>query len=178
MDPSQRPTVTPAARQSASSAASKHALFPTDPDTHLLDRLNAIYKYRYVVLTIFLLVLLGVTIRTYTTTPMYRSTTSVLIEEDRTSSVAGFNTQTPSDYDSEPYYQTQLRILTGRELSTRVANTLKLASVPEFNGQGPARTGLASVLDTMKQQVKGLVRQATGAAQSSTPAAKPTSADL
>ncbi len=30
----------------------------------------------------------------------------------------------------------------------------------------------------MKQQVKGLVRQATGAAQSSTPAAKPTSADL
>ncbi len=34
------------------------------------------------------------------------------------------------------------------------------------------------MLDTMKQQVKGLVRQATGAAPSSTPAAKPTSADL
>src|SRR6187549_2711622 len=114
MDPSQRATAPPAARQSASSAASKHALFPTDSDTHLLDRLNAIYKYRYVVVTIFLLVLLAVTIRTYTTTPIYRSTTSVLIEEDRMSSVAGFNTQASSDYsqDSESYYQTQLRILT------------------------------------------------------------------
>ena len=181
MDPSQRATAPPAARQSASSAASKHGLFPTDSDTHLLDRLNAIYKYRYVVVTIFLLVLLVVTIRTYTTTPMYRSTTSVLIEEDRMSSVAGFNTQPPSDYsqDSESYYQTQLRILTGRELATRVANKLQLASVPEFNGQGPARTGLASVLETMKQQVKGLVRQATGGgAPASAPAAKPTSADL
>ena len=34
--------------------------FPTDSDTHLLDRLNAIYKYRYVVVTVFLLVLLAV----------------------------------------------------------------------------------------------------------------------
>ena len=131
-------------------------LFPTDSDTHLLDRVNAIYKYRYVVLTVFLLVLLAVAVRTFTTTPMYRATTSVLIEDERAASVAGFNSATSAEYisDPEPYYQTQLRILTGRELAAKVVARLNLASVAEFNGQGPQRTGLASVLDTMKRQAR------------------------
>ncbi len=166
MDPSQRPPASPRP------SAAKHGLFPADSDTHLLDRVNAIYKYRYVAITVFLLVLLGITIRTYTTTPLYRATTSVLIEEDRTANVAGFNTQAPTDYsqDPEPYYQTQLRILTGRELATRVATKLHLENVPEFNGQGPRRTGLAEVFDTLKNQVKNLARRATG---NTTPARTP-----
>lgn len=141
-------------------------LFPTDSDTHLLDRVNAIYKYRYVVLTVFLLVLLAVAVRTFTTTPMYRATTTVLIEDERAASVAGFNSATSAEYyqDPEPYYQTQLRILTGRELAAKVAARLNLASIPEFNGQGPLRTGLAAVLDTMKQQVQGAVARVTGGA--------------
>jgi capsular exopolysaccharide synthesis family protein len=181
MDPSPRPPAPAITRQQSTSAAAKHGIFPADSDTHLLDRLNAVYKYRYVVVTIFLLVLLGVTIRTYTTTPMYRATTSVLIEEDRTATVAGFNTQAPTDYsqDPEPYYQTQLRILTGRELATRVVEKLHLENVPEFNGQGPRRTGLAAVLHTMKEQAKEAIRQATGAAAPTQPAAaKPSTADL
>ncbi len=97
------------------SSSAPKGLFPADSDTHLLDRLNAIYKYRYVITTIFLLVMLGVTIRTYTTTPLYRATTSVLIEDDRAATVAGFNAATTDfSQDPEPYYQTQLRILTGR----------------------------------------------------------------
>src|SRR5215210_5587916 len=81
------------------SAAPRHApnagakgMFPVDSDTHLLDRLNAIYKYRYVVVTVFLLVMLAVLVRTFTTTPMYRATTSVMIEDDRAANVAGFST--------------------------------------------------------------------------------------
>jgi capsular exopolysaccharide synthesis family protein len=181
MDPSPRPPAPAITRQQSTSAAAKHGIFPADSDTHLLDRLNAVYKYRYVVVTIFLLVLLGVTIRTYTTTPMYRATTSVLIEEDRTATVAGFNTQTPTDYsqDPEPYYQTQLRILTGRELATRVVEKLHLENAPEFNGQGPRRTGLGAVLHTMKEQAKAAVRQATGAAAPvQAPAAKLSTPDL
>jgi capsular exopolysaccharide synthesis family protein len=181
MDPSPRPPAPAITRQQSTSAAAKHGIFQAESDTHLLDRLNAVYKYRYVVVTIFLLVLLGVTIRTYTTTPMYRATTSVLIEEDRTATVAGFNTQAPTDYsqDPEPYYQTQLRILTGRELATRVVEKLHLENVPEFNGQGPRRTGLAAVLHTMTEQAKGAVRQATGAAEpTQAPPAKPSVADL
>ena len=59
----------PPARPGAPGAAAK-SLFPVDSDTHLLDRLNAIYKYRYIVITVFMLVMIGVIVRTYTTTPM------------------------------------------------------------------------------------------------------------
>ena len=54
--------------------AAGKGLFPTDSDTHILDRLNAIYKYRYVVVTVFFLVLLAVAVRTFTTTPMTQKT--------------------------------------------------------------------------------------------------------
>jgi capsular exopolysaccharide synthesis family protein len=156
--------------------AAAKGLFPTDSDTHILDRLNAIYKYRYVVITVFLLVLLAVAVRTFTTTPMYRATTSVLIEDERSASVAGFNTATNNEYisDPEPYYQTQLRILTGRELATKVVARLNLAGVPEFNGQGPQRTAMATLLDTMKRQVHGAVAKVTGAAPPMLPSARAT----
>src|ERR687895_1353825 len=111
----QRPV--PASAASGSVSAPR-GIFPVDSDTHLLDRLNAAYKYRYVALTVFLLVMLAVLIRTYTTTPMYRATASLLIEDDRGKSVAGFASPSAGEYlDPEPYYQTQLRILAGRELA-------------------------------------------------------------
>src|SRR5687767_2299643 len=108
MAQTERPATT--AVQKAPQRAAAKGLFPADSDTHILDRLNAIYKYRYVVLTVFLLVLLAVAVRTFITTPMYRATTSVLIEDERAASVAGFNSATSAEYvqDPEPYYQTQL----------------------------------------------------------------------
>src|SRR5438132_9962524 len=84
--------------QSQGTGASNKGLFPVDSDTHLLDRLNAIYKYRYVVVTVFLLVMLGVIVRTFTTTPMYRATTSVLVEDERGASVAGFNSSAGAEH--------------------------------------------------------------------------------
>src|SRR6185295_13704928 len=89
----------PLARPAAGAAKS---LFPTDSDTHLLDRLNAIYKYRYVVASVFMLVMIGVAVRTYTTTPMYRATTTVLIEDERGATVAGFRSETGPDYGGDP----------------------------------------------------------------------------
>jgi capsular exopolysaccharide synthesis family protein len=143
--------------QAANSPASR-PLFPADSETHLLDRFNALYKYRFTAITVFLLVMLGVVIRVYTTIPMYRATTSLLIDDERAAAVAGFNATTTDYYqDPEPYYQTQLRILTGRELATKVAVRLKLENVPEFNGQGPRPVGLAAVLGTMKRQALTLI---------------------
>ncbi len=175
MDPAQKP---PASRPQGSSASK--SLFPVDSDTHLLDRLNAIYKYRYVVITIFLLVMLGVAMRTYTTTPMYRATTSVLIEDDRAATVAGFNAATTDfSQDPEPYYQTQLRILMGRELATKVVEKLHLENLPQFNGQSPKRTGLAAAFDSVRQQGKRALGKVTGAAEIPAAAAgKPTTPEL
>jgi len=147
----------PAPRPPTAHPAPARPLFPAESDTHLLDRFNALYKYRYTAITVFLLVMLGVLIRVYTTIPMYRATTSLLIDDERAASVAGFNA-TSTDYtqDPEPYYQTQLRILTGRELAAKVAVRLGLKDIPEFNGQGRQPMGLAGVLDKIKQQAKRL----------------------
>jgi polysaccharide biosynthesis transport protein len=157
------PTQTPPAPAAPRRAPAAKGLFPAESDTHLLDRLNAIYKYRYVVVTLFLLVLLVVIVRTYTITPMYRATTSVLIEDDRAATVAGFNTAT-SDFsqDPEPYYQTQLRILQGRELALKAVSSLHLEDMPEFNGQGPKLTGLSATLQTTKRQVRGGLSKLVG----------------
>src|SRR5438874_13204088 len=88
---------TPSSRPAATGRTPK-SLFPVDSDTHLLDRLNAIYKYRYVVVTVFSLVMIGVIVRTYTTTPMYRASTTVLVEDERGASIAGFNAQSGAEY--------------------------------------------------------------------------------
>ncbi len=155
----------PPAPARPSAGAPRH-LFPTDSDVHLLDRLNAIYKHRYVAVSVFLLVLLGVVLRTYTTVPMYRATTSVLIEDERGTNVSGFTTANANDYlqDPEPYFQTQLRILQGRELAGRVVDRLHLDVVPEFNGQGPARTGIGAALHEFKAQTLGRLRPLMGGA--------------
>jgi polysaccharide biosynthesis transport protein len=139
-------------------------LFPIDSDTHLLDRLNAIYKYRAQAITLFLLVMLAVLVRTYTTTPMFRATTSVLIEDEHGGSIAGFNTTgaTTESQDPEPYFQTQLRILQGRELATTVVQRLHLESVPEFNGQGAKPTWLGAIVHTMRSQATGSLRALIG----------------
>jgi succinoglycan biosynthesis transport protein ExoP len=163
MDPEQRLPPPASPRQPHPPSAAPKSLFPVDSDTHLLDRLNAVYKYRYVVVTVFLLVVLGVLVRTFTTTPMYRATTSVMIEEDRSANVTGFNTTTNSGQDEDAYFQTQLRILTGREVALRAVARLNLRDMPEFNGQGPQRTGLAGVFHRMKIRAQDSLRAVTGA---------------
>jgi len=147
-----------------SATAAMRGLFSGDADTHLLDRLNAIYKHRYLVASVFALVFLGVVIRTFTTTPMYRATTSVLIEDERGASVAGFNAASGAEYyqDPEPYFQTQLRILQGRELAGLVVDRLHLQTAPEFNGQNVQRTGLAAVLDSLKRQLTAPINKLLG----------------
>ncbi len=49
-------------------------------------------------------------------------------------------------YDPEPYFQTQYRILTGRELAERVLQTLDLRTLPDLNGSEPPRRGVAELM--------------------------------
>ena len=166
-------TVNPGTTPSRPQTASARALFPVDSDTHLLDRLNAIYKYRYIVITVFLLVMLSAVVRTYTTTPMYRATASLLIEDDRGKTVAGFAPQTGGEFlDPEPYYQTQLRILTGRELAAKAVKRLQSEGVSD--SQTPDLSGLAATFAAIRAQAAGLM----GRGRADTPAAPPTEEEL
>ena len=156
-------------RQSATSAQPGRPAIPAiDHDVHVLDRLNVLFKYRYVALSVIVLVILGSLLRTYTTTPLYRAQARLLIEieDERTTAMIG-TISTGNEYiqDPEPYYNTQYRILTGRELGRRVAKRLDLATVPEFNGGGPKPTALSRTIAHLRQQVETPVRALLGRAQ-------------
>jgi polysaccharide biosynthesis transport protein len=98
-------------------------------EVHVLDRAQAIYRYRYVAAAVFVVILAGSTLYTYSQTPLYRASVRLLIEleDERSLAVEGVGPTTRAvDYyqDPEPYFQTQYRILTGRDLAQRVATRL------------------------------------------------------
>ncbi len=143
------------------------------PEPHLFDRLSVLYKYRWGTITVFALVVGWVMIDSYTRIPVYQARAQVLIE-DPNADVA-----TPSEInrnvsltDPEIYMQTQLRIMRGRDLATRVAAKLDMQRVPEFNGQGPKPTQLAVAIALVKYYAAWPYRLITSApANSSTPLA-------
>jgi succinoglycan biosynthesis transport protein ExoP len=80
---------------------------------------------------------------------MYRAQARLQIEDEQAAHT-DFKEAYFSYTDPEPYYQTQYRILQGRDLARRAVRRLKLETVPEFNGNGPTPTRLTRVLETIK----------------------------
>jgi capsular exopolysaccharide synthesis family protein len=112
-------------------------------EIHLRDRLSVFYRYRYVAVLAFLVVLIAAGLRAYSQTPMYRASVRLLIdlEDERSLAMEGVSTSTTNPsylQDPEPYFQTQYRILTGRDLARRVVERLNLAT-----GAPPADEGQA-----------------------------------
>ena len=104
-------------------------------ENHLLDYLASIYRYRYLAGAVFAVVVVAAGVRAHLTTPLYRAQARVMIEieDDQTTALAGV-LNGENARDPEPFYQTQFRILTGRELARRTLNTLDLTKQPEFAG--------------------------------------------
>ena len=73
--------------------------------------------------------------QTYTTVPLYRAQARIQIDEEQTTAQTDFKEPSLVYSDPEPYYQTQYKILQGRDLALRAVKRLKLDTVPEFNGQ-------------------------------------------
>src|SRR5205814_6624638 len=66
---------------------------------------------------------------------MFRGQGRLLIEQERATEVPGIGGQGEQFYeDPEPYFQTQYKILRGRDLTRRVIKKLQLDQIPEFNG--------------------------------------------
>ena len=116
----------------------------TGGNLRLLDLINSLYRHRYLIVSVFLLVVLGAAAMTFTTTPLYSARGQLLIEEERTATLSGLDDIIAADYllDPEPYYQTQYRILTGHEFARRVMGKLDLGGSAEFGHDGPLDDGL------------------------------------
>jgi capsular exopolysaccharide synthesis family protein len=106
--------------------------------THILDRLNALFKHRRLAGTAFLLVVTAMMVQTYSTIPVYEAWSRVQIQDERTTQVGTLNANDPAFWqESGPYYQTQYSILQSRGLGRRVVRKLDLQNSPLFNGSAP-----------------------------------------
>ena len=94
---------------------------------HLLDRLNAVFKHRRLAGTAFLLVVTAMMVQTYSTIPVYQTSASLQIDDERSTSVSNLGVNDPTWWqESGPYYRTQYQILQSRELARRVVRRLHL----------------------------------------------------
>src|SRR6266849_5514187 len=167
--------VTPTAARTDSTAgpsapAPAQAPYVPDADIHLLDRFAILYRYRRIAITVFILATAVLMIQGYTSIKVFQARAQLQIEDERSTAVPGINSAENTYYeDPEPYYNTQFRILKGRDLARRVIRRLKLETVPEFNGtETPPPTPLSMFRD-LEARVVGLIRPAAPAPQRESP---------
>jgi capsular exopolysaccharide synthesis family protein len=161
-DPSHHPRPPAGSAPSGSFAGPKPPpTYASDRDIHLLDRLAILYRYRRVSAAVFVLTTLVLMIQGYSNITRFEAQARLLIEEERTTAVPGITSAMDAYWeDPIPYYNTQYRILRGRELARRVVRKLELQNVPEFNGSAPPPPTPRVWLNTMRQRVIALVRPA------------------
>jgi polysaccharide biosynthesis transport protein len=142
------------------------APYAPENEVHLLDRLAVLYRYRRLCATVFVLVTAAMIIQGYSNVKIFQAQARVLIEDERSTAVPGLQNEQNTYYeDPEPYYQTQYKILKGRDLTRRVVRKLHLETVPEFNGtKQPPPTPL-SLLSDLKTRVMGYFRKPAPAAE-------------
>ena len=158
------PSTTAVTAGSPSHAGSSHGQgsaphYAPEQDVHLLDRLAVIYRYRRICAATFVLVSAALIIQGYSTVQMYQAQARLLIEDERSTAVPGLqNDANQYDEDPEPYYQTQYKILKGRDLTRRVVRKLRLDTVPEFNGTKPAPPTASTLLQEAKDKIIGIAK--------------------
>jgi polysaccharide biosynthesis transport protein len=136
-------------------------LFSADPNVHLFDRLAIIIKHWKPAIGVAVLVITGMMYQTYTTVPLYRAQARIQIDEEHTTAQTDFKEPSLVYTDPEPYYQTQYKILQGRDLALRAVKRLQLQTVPEFNGSGAKQPALTQAITDIKAKVVGLFRGET-----------------
>ena len=135
--------------------------FSPATDVHLLDRVAVLYRYRRVAFAVFVLASAAMMIQGYSTLKLYKADAQIMIEDERAVAIPGLNNTENTYYeDPEPYYNTQYRILRGRDLTRRVVHKLKLASVPEFNGTAVPPTTPVTMIRELQKQLSSVFKPA------------------
>src|SRR5438093_590579 len=134
------------------------APYAPDGDIHILDRFAILYRYRRIAVSVFILTTAVLMIQGYTNVKVFQARAQLLIEDERSTAVPGLNSSENTYYeDPEPYYNTQFRILKGRDLTRRVVKRLHLEKVPEFNGTAAPPATPLSMLRDFKRRMLGWI---------------------
>ena len=120
------------------------------PELHLLDYVRILYKRRYMALTVFALVVLVVSVYTFTAVPLYTARTRILIDVENPN-VVSFKEVINEQQAKTDYNQTQYNILQSRSLARKTVESMKLGDQL-----------LASSTRTSKVSVTGVLRGVVG----------------
>ena len=97
----------------------------------LRDYLRVLIKRRWIIMTIFVVVVLTVAVHTFTATPIYKATARIVIEKENPNLVS-IQEVMAVDSTGSDYYQTQYKIIESRNVAREVIQRLDLANSPEF----------------------------------------------
>jgi capsular exopolysaccharide synthesis family protein len=165
-----RDSSTPSSRQTGSGSGQPTGQNYTAAadEIHILDRLAVIYRYRQIALAVFVLASAAMMIQGYSNIPLFQARAQILIEDERSTQIPGLNTDNTYYEDPEPYYKTQYRILTGRDLTRRVIKKLNLGTVPEYNGTAASPAG-GPFIANVRRSLDRLLNRAPSAATTEEP---------
>ena len=113
----------------------------------LRDYLHVLRKRRWVIISIFMVMVLTVAVHTFTATPIYEASSRIVIEKENPNLVS-IQEVMAVDSTGTDYYQTQYKIIESRVVARDVIERLDLANSPEF---------LPPSEDSVVAQVKGWV---------------------
>src|SRR5229473_1232714 len=126
-----------------------------ETEVHLMDYLRVLHKRRWTAVTAFLLVVVIVTVYTFTATPIFEARTRLLIEADNPN-VVSFKEVINEEQAKADYYQTQYSLLQSRALARKTLESLKIWDKPPFGGA--ARDGGFSMTAVFAGAVSGVIR--------------------
>jgi len=97
----------------------------------LRDYLRVLLKRRWLIFTIFMIVVLTVAIHTFSATPIYQATARIVIEKENPN-VVSIQEVMAVDATGSDYYQTQYKIIESRTVAREVIKRLDLENSLEF----------------------------------------------
>jgi capsular exopolysaccharide synthesis family protein len=128
-------------------------------EVHLSDYVKVVYKRRWTAFTAFLLVILSVSLYTFTATPIFEARVQILIEKEQ-ANVVSFKEAFEQNQIADDYYQTQYKILHSRLLARRTIDALKLWDHPQFNPKPNNSLTVAQILKAPVTLVSGWLKAA------------------
>ncbi len=135
---------------------------PEKQEIHLLDYWRTIWRGRWTVLSIFVVVVTLVAIATFTQTPIYRARATVEITPQSQqvaplADVAQIGNSSFGWFAEERYFNTQYEILKSRAVSERVFSRLDLYNHPRFAESKDPVGSLAAMIQVEPVKETGII---------------------
>ncbi|MDQ5988215.1 MAG: Tyrosine-protein kinase etk [Syntrophus sp. SKADARSKE-3] len=99
---------------------------------NLQDYMHVVLKHQWTILTVLAVIVVSVTIFSFTATPIYKATTRIIIDKENPK-VVSIQEVMSVDSSGLDYYQTQYKIIEGRAVVNEVIKRLNLEKNEEFS---------------------------------------------